>query len=95
MDMMKNLVLVRGLLGGSAQWAAQLEAFFHHFKVLTVDLPGFGLKSEWDAPERIADYADFVLDELSQSRYQAVSFAWPLHGWNDRPGDDGASTGAN
>jgi len=62
---MKNLVLVHGFLGGSGQWAAQVDAFSRHFKVVTVDLPGFGLKSRWDAPERIADYADFVLDELS------------------------------
>ena len=65
MDMMKNLVLVHGFLGGSAQWAAQVDAFSRHFNVVTVDLPGFGLKNGWDALERIADYADFVLDELS------------------------------
>ena len=65
MDMMKNLVLVHGFLGGSAQWAAQVDAFSRHFNVVTVDLPGFGLKNGWDAPERIADYADFVLEELS------------------------------
>lgn len=63
MEMMKNLVLVDGFLGGSAQWAAQVDAFSRLFNVVTVDLPGFGLKSGWDAPERIADYADFVLDE--------------------------------
>ena len=65
MEMMQNLVLVHGFLGGSAQWAAQVDAFSRDFNVVTVDLPGFGLKSGWDAPERIADYADFVLDELS------------------------------
>ncbi len=62
---MKNLVFVHGFLGGSAQWAAQADAFSLHFNVVTVDLPGFGLKSHMDAPERIGGYADFVLDELS------------------------------
>ena len=65
MDMMKNLVLVHGFLGGSAQWAVQVDTFSWHFNVFTVDLTGFGLKSGWDASERIADYADFVFDELS------------------------------
>ncbi|MCG6931372.1 MAG: alpha/beta hydrolase [Desulfofustis sp.] len=63
--MMKNLVLVHGFLGGSAQWAAQTAAFSRYFEVVAVDLPGFGLKSGLEAPERIGDYADFVLDELA------------------------------
>ena len=66
MEIMKNLVLVHGFLGGSAQWAAQVNAFSRDFNVVTVDLPGFGLKSGWDAPKRITDYADFVLDELAR-----------------------------
>lgn len=63
---MKNLVFVHGFLGGSGQWAAQAEAFSPHFKVVTVDLPGFGLLNELEAPDQIAGFADFVLEELSR-----------------------------
>ncbi len=63
--MMQNLILVHGFLGGSGQWAAQVNAFSRYFNVVAVDLPGFGLKSGLPAPERIGDYADSVLAELS------------------------------
>jgi 2-hydroxy-6-oxonona-2,4-dienedioate hydrolase len=64
--MMKNLVFVHGFLGGSGQWTPQTAAFSPHFNVITVDLPGFGLNSGLEAPQRIDAYADFVLAELSR-----------------------------
>ena len=53
---MKALVFVHGYLGGSPQWANQAEVFSRHFKVITPDLPGFGLNNELEPPQTMGDY---------------------------------------
>lgn len=63
---MKNLVFVHGYLGGSPQWANQVEVFSEHFNVITPDLPGFGLNHGMEAPESIKEFASYVLDELDK-----------------------------
>jgi pimeloyl-ACP methyl ester carboxylesterase len=60
------LVFVHGYLGGSAQWAEQVKALSGHFEVITPDLPGFGRNNHLQAPERIAEFAAYVLNELDQ-----------------------------
>ena len=65
---MDALVFVHGYLGGSAQWAAQVETFSEHFRVITPDLPGFGLNTATDAPNTIQEFAKFVLNELDKKR---------------------------
>mgnify|MGYP006160804777 CR=1 FL=1 len=47
-------VLVHGYLGGSAQWAAELEAFGAHLDVIAVDLP-----SSAYARERVFEVQDY------------------------------------
>ena len=59
-------MFVHGYLGGGAQWSDQSEVFGQHFRVVTPDLPGFGANCHLEAPERIEDYANFVLDELTR-----------------------------
>ncbi|SHG78376.1 alpha/beta fold hydrolase [Marivita hallyeonensis] len=61
---MTPLVLVHGFMGGSRQWKGQKTAFEHAFDVVAVDLPGFGQNADVSAPERIRDYANWVLDHL-------------------------------
>ncbi len=63
---MKNLVFVHGYLGGSPQWSDQVDVFSEHFRVITPDLPGFGLNNEMDAPESIREFAIYVLGELDR-----------------------------
>ncbi|NJK42399.1 MAG: alpha/beta fold hydrolase [Aquincola sp.] len=36
------LVLVHGYLGGSVQWAGEIERFRSHFDVIALDLAGYG-----------------------------------------------------
>ena len=62
---MTPLVLVHGFMGGSAQWAGQQAALDDRFDVIAVDLPGFGLNNETDAPDTIRAFADFVLDAVA------------------------------
>ena len=61
---MMPLVFVHGYLGGSAQWAGQIEALGSSFRVVTPDLPGFGNNANQSAPESIGEFADSVLTQL-------------------------------
>ena len=63
---MKPLVFVHGYLGGSPQWADQVKEFSEGFRVVTPDLPGFGLSSDMQAPETISEFARYVLSELDK-----------------------------
>ncbi len=60
---MTPLVLVHGFMGGSAQWAPQIEALAGH-GLIALDLPGFGALSHLPAPARIKDFARSALDQL-------------------------------
>ena len=62
----KTLVFVHGYLGGSPQWASQVEHFSDEFTVITPGLPGFGLNAQLDAPETITGFAQYVIDELDK-----------------------------
>lgn len=58
------LVLVHGYLGGSAQWASEIERFRGHFDVIAVDLAGYGEARDRAAPAEIAAHAQAVLRTL-------------------------------
>lgn len=58
------LVLVHGYLGGSSQWAAELQALSPHLDVIAPDLPGFGKSSHLASPDQISGHAQAVLDCL-------------------------------
>jgi len=62
----KSLVFVHGYLGGSMQWADQVETFSEHFRVITPDLPGFGENHAITTPETIQGLAQYVLEELDR-----------------------------
>ena len=63
---MNTIVFVHGFMGGSKQWAAQKESFGSDFRICAVDLPGYGESSHLPAPDRIRNFAEFVLDKLSE-----------------------------
>lgn len=65
-DHKEALVFVHGYLGGSPQWAEQVEAFSGDFNVITPDLPGFALNNHLEAPESITGFARYVLAELDK-----------------------------
>jgi pimeloyl-ACP methyl ester carboxylesterase len=56
--------LVHGYLGGSVQWAAEIERFRAHFDVIAVDLAGYGEARDRAAPTEIAAHARAVLRTL-------------------------------
>ncbi|MCU0762527.1 MAG: alpha/beta fold hydrolase [Hydrogenophaga sp.] len=60
------LVLVHGYLGGSSQWAAELQALGSRFDVIAPDLPGFGDSSHLVSPDRIEGHARAVLETLDR-----------------------------
>lgn len=63
---MKSLVFVHGYFGGSPQWADQVEFFSEYFKVITPDLPGFGLNNEQQAPQTITGFARYIINHLDK-----------------------------
>ncbi len=63
----KSLVFVHGYLGGSQQWPEQVKALSNDFRVITPDLPGFGLSDKMQTPETINGLAQYVLDELDKA----------------------------
>ncbi|MFK7938509.1 MAG: alpha/beta fold hydrolase [Roseovarius sp.] len=65
---MTPLVLVHGFMGGSAQWADQVDALGDGRDVIAVDLPGFGLNAHLPAPDTIAGFARAVLDQIDARR---------------------------
>lgn len=61
------LVFVHGFMGGSEQWRGQIEAL-SRFKVIALDLPGFGENAGQGPLGSIPDYADWALEELTRRR---------------------------
>lgn len=59
------VVLVHGYLGGSRQWAAEIEHLRHHFDVIAVDLAGYGQARDRTAPTELAVHAASVLHTLT------------------------------
>jgi pimeloyl-ACP methyl ester carboxylesterase len=57
-------VLVHGYLGGSAQWAAQIDQLQDAFDVIAVDLAGYGQACDRVAPGTMAEHARAVLTTL-------------------------------
>jgi 2-hydroxy-6-oxonona-2,4-dienedioate hydrolase len=64
-----SLVFIHGLMGGSQQWAQQLEAL-SDFDSVALDLPGFGRNAQIKALTSISDFADWALGELSSRGVQ-------------------------
>ena len=60
------LVLVHGYLGGSSQWAAEIQALSPHLDVIAMDLPGFGKSRHLTSLDQITGYAQAVLDCLDR-----------------------------
>lgn len=58
------LVLVHGYLGGSSQWAAEIDALQNEFDVIAPDLAGYGQARALEAPTEIAAHARAVLATL-------------------------------
>lgn len=72
------VLLVHGLGSNMTFWRDHIDDLAEYYRVIAVDLPGFGLSSKHDVPGTMAFYADVLanlLDVLgvSQVRYAGVS----------------------
>lgn len=61
-----TMVLVHGYLGGSEQWAAEIDKFADRFHVIAPNLPGFGTTAEEPGFDRIEAMAAHIVDLLDQ-----------------------------
>ena len=62
------LVLVHGFLGSSKMWEPQVNFFKKHFRVITLDLPGFGKSNKAKPLNNIQSIADLLLDCLEEEK---------------------------
>ena len=58
------LVLVHGFLGSSTMWKPQIDFFKDHFRVITLDLPGFGKSNKAKLHNSILSISNLVLDNI-------------------------------
>ena len=58
------VVLVHGYLGGAAQWREQVTFLSGRFRVITIDLPGFGHATHQPALGSIGAFAQHVIATL-------------------------------
>jgi pimeloyl-ACP methyl ester carboxylesterase len=62
------LVLIHGFLGSSKMWEPQIIFFRDHFRVITVDLPGFGKSNKAKSHNSIQSMANLLLDCLGEKK---------------------------
>ena len=60
------LVLVHGFLGSAQMWEPQIEYFKKEYRVITLDLPGFGKSNKSDSCNDIVEMAQIVIDCLKK-----------------------------
>lgn len=62
---MDNLVFVHGYLGGAAQWNSQVAFLKEDYRIVCLDLPGFGVRCDEIAPDNMTSFAEFCLAQLT------------------------------
>ena len=62
------LVLVHGFLGSSIMWKLQIDFFKDYFRVITLDLPGFGKSKKAKLHNSIKSISNLILDCLKEKK---------------------------
>ena len=62
------LVLVHGFLGSSTMWKPQIDFFKDHFRVITLDLPGFGKSNKAKLHNNIQSISSLILECLEEKK---------------------------
>ena len=64
------LVLVHGFLGSSQMWELQIEYFKKNYRVIAIDLPGFGKSNKSKSSNSIISMAKIVIDSLKEKKIE-------------------------
>jgi len=62
------LVLVHGFLGSSKMWEPQINFFKKYFRIITLDLPGFGKSNNIKSQNNITSMANLILHSLEKRK---------------------------
>lgn len=62
------LVFVHGFLGSSKIWEPQIDYFKNFFRVITLDIPGFGKSNKAKSYSNIEDIARVILNCLNEKK---------------------------
>lgn len=74
------VLLVHGTLGDLRDWDPWVEAMAGHYRVIRLDLPGFGLSGEVPngnySIDRMLSLVDSLMDHLKQDRFAVVGISY-------------------
>ena len=62
------LVLVHGFLGSSKMWEPQINFFKKYYRVITLDIPGFGKSNKAKSFDDIGSIAQLLLDCIEEKK---------------------------
>ena len=62
------LVLVHGFLGSSKMWEPQIRFFKNHYRVIVIDIPGFGRSNKAKSYQDIPSIAQLLLECLEKKK---------------------------
>ena len=79
------LVLVHGFLGSSEMWKPQIKFLKKNYRVLTLDLPGFGKSNKVRSHDSINYMANTVLKTLKEKNIKNITLI--IWGDKDRAND--------
>lgn len=68
------LLFVHGLGSNLSLWRRSLDAFANDYRVLTLDLPGFGLSDKQDVPATMSFFVDVITGFLDERGINTVTY---------------------
>lgn len=69
------LILVHGLASNAGFWRYNIESLSSQYRVIAVDLPGYGKSSKGDFPYGMAWYASVIADFIEEMGLENVTYA--------------------
>ncbi len=71
----KDLLLLHGWGGSSESFSEMQKLLAHHFRVTTIDLPGFGKSDAPQKPWSLDDYVQFLSEIVAELTLESFSLA--------------------
>lgn len=68
------IILVHGLASNAGFWRYNIEALSRHYRVIAIDLPGYGKSSKGDYPYGMAWYASVIADFIAEMNLENVTY---------------------
>ena len=80
----KTVILVHGLASNAGFWRYNIPELTKYFRVIAVDLPGYGKSQKGDYSYSMSFYADQIKRLIDELKLKNVILCWSFNGWSDR-----------